>query len=75
MILFRFQIITASCERSLKHPLRVPLKLHLSNISMIKQLSLTVRLSLVCCSIGQMVVNTVRFAVSLFSKINRPILL
>ena len=57
----------------LKHPLRIPLKLNLSNISMIKQLSLTIRLSLVCCSIWHMVVNTVKLAASQFSKINRRI--
>ena len=45
----------------------------LSNISMIEQLSLTIRLSLVCCSLGHMVVNTFRLAASQFSKINRPI--
>ena len=40
---------------------------------MIKQFSLTIRLSLVCCSLGHMVVNTVRLTASQFSKINRPI--
>ena len=53
--------------------LRIPVKIHLSNTSMIKQLSLTIRLSLVCCSLRHMVVNTVRLAASQFSKINRPI--
>ena len=38
-----------------------------------EQLPLTIRLSLVCCSVGHMVVNTVRLAASQFSKINRPI--
>ena len=45
--------------KQLKHLLRIPLKLILSNISMIKQLSLTIRLPLVCCSLEHMVVNTV----------------
>ena len=40
-------------------------------ISMIKQLSLTIRLSLVCCSLGHMVVNVVRLVASQFSKVNR----
>ena len=40
---------------------------------MIKQLSWTIRLSLAFCSLGHMVVNTVRLAASQFSKINRPI--
>ena len=56
-----------------KYPLRMPLKLNLSNISMIKQLSLTIRLSLVCCSLGHMIAYTVRLAASQLSKINRPI--
>ena len=38
-----------------------------------EQLPLTIRLSLVCGSLGQIVVNTVRLAASQFSKINRPI--
>ena len=57
----------------LKHPLRIPIKLNLSNISIIKQLCLTIRLSLVCCLSGHMVVNTVRLADSQSNKINRPI--
>ena len=39
---------------------------------MIKQLSSTVRLSLVCCFLAHMVVNTVRIVASQFSKINSP---
>ena len=63
-------------KRHLKHPLRIPLKLNLSHISMIKQFSLTIILSLVCFSLGQMVVvNTVRLAASQFSKFNRTIFL
>ena len=49
--------------------LRIPLKLNLSNISMIKQLSLTIRLSLVSCFLGHMVVNTVRLAASLYAAV------
>ena len=41
--------------------------------SMVKWLPLTIRLSGVCCSIGHMVVNTVRLAPSQSSKISRPI--
>ena len=59
--------------KCLKHPLRIPRKLNLSNISMVKEWSLTIRLSLVCCFLGHMVVNTVRLVGSQFSKINRPI--
>ena len=38
-----------------------------------KTVVLTIRLSLACCSLGHIVVNTVRLAASQFSKINRPI--
>ena len=47
----------------LEHLLRIPPKLNL----------LTMRLSLVCCSLEHMVVNTVRLVASQFSKINQPI--
>ena len=42
----------------LKRPLRIPLKLNLSNVSKIKQLPLPIRLSLVCCSLEHMVVKS-----------------
>ena len=71
---FYAYLITKIGNRNLKNPLRIPLKLHLLNISLIKQLSSTIRLSAVCCSLGHMVVNTIRLTASQFSKIYRPIL-
>ena len=51
--------------------LRIPLKVNLTYFS--DKTVVFIRLSLVCCSFGHMIVNTVRLAASLFSKINRPI--